>query len=477
MSGSISLVPLVLIPFALGAGLLGGRTGAATCWWFGVAVSAVIVIVGYGVGFAQGAVLGGIVGTAFVLFVMGALSRNRWRLVTLRNALHAATLTVFFLPLLCAILLRTLDYPALGADATVIWYAKAKALYEWVPFPERPFPNYPELGPAAWMSVLKWVGPEREHLGRLILVLPYFFWFLAALELFDRPYPWASAIVLPTVALLFFDFERFTRGDQDGLVMMTAGMAAIFLAKILIHVSPADRRLKDRFALLLSTPQGRQDCFLGAFFSGLLGLIKQEAAILGFIVVLTWASIVLACARPAHWRRVLVRLLPYGLTYTSLAVLWPLLVFLHGIDVTEIQGEAFTVSSVIHAVGHVDRWPQIGAYFADHYRSEGWVFVACLVLSSAAAWVVRRLRPALLFLWIVYGLHAVFVAFVFLATRESVQWHLETAFARLTLQGRFALAVMLCLTIMALVPRLPRDEAEEHARFSHPTTRTQAVDV
>lgn len=458
MPAVASLVPLLVVPIALGAGLLGVGAGVGTCWWLGTAVAALAVVIGHAIRIPQPVVLVAI-SVATAISLVARVRRGSWRTTpSRRDVVQAALLALLISPLVAAGVLRTLDHPALGADAIVIWYAKAKALYQWLPFRELPFENYPALGPAAWMLVLQWVGADRENIGRVVLVLPYFFWIVTLLELFPRPWPRASFVVVPGLAVLFFDFDRFTHGDQDGFLMMTAGMATIFMVKVLLRLSSAEGTAAQILPALTATADGRRDAFLGAFFAGILGLIKQEGTVLGLILVVSWVAAILAHERPARWGPMVRRLLPSLLTYAAVAALWPTLLLINGVDVRKVQGEAFTVASVTQALGNVDRWPTIQPFFVNYYRAAAPLLVAAAVASVGLAWTCQRTRVVLAFLWGVLILHSGFVLVVFLSTRQQLLWHLRTAFERLAGQGRFVLVMLLGLTLISLATALTSPE-------------------
>jgi hypothetical protein len=165
-----------------------------------------------------------------------------------------------------------LSNPISAWDGLVIWYAKVRGLYNWRPLALLPFANYPDLGPTCWMLVLKWVGVGQESIGRLIFPAFYFLWIAAIRELWGRPHSWLLVVVVPATAAVFFDLEMFTNGYQDGFVMAAAGMAAIFMVKNLTHLGSivGERSLCERLERSVATVQGRQDCYLAAFFAGIL---------------------------------------------------------------------------------------------------------------------------------------------------------------------------------------------------------------
>src|SRR5262245_35673856 len=169
MFQATSVVPLLIIPFALGTGLLTQQTGVGARWWFGIIAASGTVILGHGIGLPQSVVLGVIFGAALLLPIR--VLRRPHCPIPPRETLHTALFAVFLLPLFLSVLLRTLERPATPVDPIVIWYAKAKALFEWTPFSDLPYHDYPGLGPAAWMLVLKWVGPEQENISRVIFAL------------------------------------------------------------------------------------------------------------------------------------------------------------------------------------------------------------------------------------------------------------------------------------------------------------------
>jgi hypothetical protein len=352
--------------------------------------------------------------------------------------------------------LYTLRQPIMAWDGLVIWYAKVRGLYEWRPLAALPLPNYPDLGPACWMSVLKWVGADAENVGRLVFPAFYFMWIVAMLELPRRRRSWVAVVVVAGVAALLFDLEAFTNGYQDGFLMVAAGMSAIFVVKSLVGAGSktGEPPLEEVLVPAVPTAQGRQDYYLAAFFAGTLGLIKQEGLILGFILMVSWGAAVIAERRPACWRGLLRRLCPVVSIYVALATLWPLLLARNGVNVLMVQGPAFTPSSVIGVLDNLHRWTDIQPYFAEYFWRLRHVFAACVLLSLASLWGLPRTRRAIMFLWTVLGLYLAFVTFTFCATRQLLQWHLDTAFKRLTSHSQFVFALLLCLTVGVLLDRV-----------------------
>lgn len=472
MSQWISVVPLLLMPLMLGAALPLRQTRLATRWWFGVVAAAMIVIVGHGIGLPRSVVFGILYG-AVMMVLWWRLRRSSSGIVAVprREVLYGLLLVLLLVPLVLAVVLWTLDFPALGADAIVIWYAKAKAFHAWAAVPDLPSPNYPALGPVSWMLVLEWVSSDAERVGRLFFGMAYIIWYLGLFELVRRPYPWGSAIVLPALAMLFVDFSTVTRGDQDYLLTSAAGMATIFLVKTLMMLSGERGPLHARLTAMLGRSEGRQCCFLAAIFSGALGLVKQEGTVLGLILMSAWVTTLLVQERAANWPAVVRRVLPMGGTYAVVAGVWPALLVLHHVDLTNVQGQAFSVSSVLHALENVNRWPAIRPYLVEYVVTMRPVLVASLILSVTSLWLLPNLRTAVLFLWGVLFLHTVFVPFVFLATRQPLQWHLRTAFDRLIAHDRFVFVTLLWITIVVMLNALAGRSPSGAVRTSDAATQ------
>jgi hypothetical protein len=148
-------------------------------------------------------------------------------------------------------------------------------------------------------------------------------------------------------------------------------------------------------------------------------------------------------------------LLP-GLAVTGgLLALWPALLLWHGNNVAEIQGDSFTLDGLWDIPAHTDRLPLIAERFAGHLAGSKRLLAAA-ACASAAAWWMGRLRPVLACLWLTAAGHAAFVGLVFLATRQDVRWHLDTAFERLMFQHQFAVIEALALSLLALCERRDR---------------------
>ncbi|MFI5165417.1 MAG: hypothetical protein ACHQQS_02250 [Thermoanaerobaculales bacterium] len=311
------------------------------------------------------------------------------------------------LPVL-AVTAYTLYFPARG-DGAVIWYAKARALFDWVPFKEVPYVNYPDLGPTAWMLVLKWTGPDAEALGRVILPLGFFAWILALLDLFPRPFPWAAAIILPVLTLTSLDLDAATNGFQDFFLAAAAGLALVFLLRLLCKST---------------TDRSRRDALLLAFFTGSLALIKQEGAVLALMVGAAW---LLAAKR----KKGLLLAIP-------LALAWPLLQIGRGVKVS-LQYGGFTIGSVLSAFSASDRWITIEPHLQDALSSSAPLLAAFAVLAVYSVIALPDTRRAIVVLSALLVVHTAFVLFVFLATRYPLEWQLNTAFGRLFGQRQFIL--------------------------------------
>jgi hypothetical protein len=401
-------VPLLLVPLFAGAGLTGRDAGIGTRWWCGVLSLAWIALLGVGIGLPLSFILVATGAAAVVLCVRGIRASGDPPLALPSRATAARGLVLavgLALPLTAAIT-HTLYLPPRG-DGAVIWFAKARALFEGVPFAHLPFVNYPDLGSTAWMLVLKWTGLAAEPFGRAVLLLGFFAWILAILELFPRPCPWSATIILPVLAAASLDLEGATNGCQDFFLSSVAGVALVFILRISRRGGPASRR----------------DGLLAGFLMASLPLIKQEGTILALILCLGWLI--------ASKKKTIVLLV------IPLLLVWPALQMIHGVDPSQIQGDAFTLSSTVNAFRSWDRWPAIVAHFSAVLRDSWPLLCAFVVLAATSALCLPKLRRAVFILVGVLLLHVGFVLFVFLATRQPLEWHLNTAFPRLYGQQRF----------------------------------------
>ncbi len=434
-----ALLTLVGIPLLIGSALPGPGRNLGTRWWFGTIIAGLTVIVGHAAGAPRAMTLAAVIAVAAVGIVRG----RRW-VAPSRDWTAAVTVLLLLAPAL-AQCLSTLIQPVAGYDGIVIWYSKTKALFAWQPMAALPFARYPNMGPAQWFLNLAWAGEGQEHVGRLVFVLASLAWIWALRELWPAPMPWSSVVVVPIVGLVFMDVDpEHTSGYQDAFLMATAAMACTLITKVLTRDSGAGG------ASTSGSP--RQDITLAALFAGSLGLIKQEGLFLGLILVSVGALSLLGGADRDRRRALTGFLWPALALYAALALLWPLLVSLHGMNPLNIQhGDTFTVGSVLQAFGQFWRWPLIAPYFAAYVRDIGPALTAAGILSLAGAWLAPHLRRGVQFLWGVLVVHLAFVFLVFLSTRADLGWHLESAFARLAGQNRFVLAVLLSLTAVSLI--------------------------
>jgi hypothetical protein len=255
--------------------------------------------------------------------------------------------------------------------------------------------------------------------------------------------------VIPVLLWLGFEPVAFTSGYQDCFVLACGGMAAWEFCQVLLDSEGTDG----------SQPFDSHAAFRGAFFCGMLGLIKNEGAVLAVLLALAFGVALCARRGPARllWRQWAPAL---GVTAGLLCV-WPALLLWQGQDLAQVQGASFTLAGVWQIPANCERLPQIGRQLAAYWGGSGSLTPAALALSLVAGWLAPRLRRALVFLWLTVAGQTLFVGLVFLATRQNVQWHLDTALERLMFQSQFAVIEALALALMLLLDEF----ADEVARM------------
>jgi hypothetical protein len=433
----LSLLPLMVIPLLVGTAAFGPRLPVAIRWFFGMISLGLILTVAYSLGISWGTFFYafgiGLVGCALLLLKQGVkrLGKHAW------PNIYRAGVGFFLLILLGCAYVKVFAEPLEAWDAVVIWFNKARDLYQGTPISQLHFVNYPPLGPMYWAFVMKFTGGLWESYGRLLFPTMYFFWMLALPYMFPKCIPaWIFLIVIPGLGWLFFDMFAFTSGYQDGFVTICAGMAAIHLCKTLLE----DKRRR------------QTDYLLALYFAGTDALVKNEGAVLAMILYTAWFLTLIVTERHNFNWKYLRSLIPGGMLFLLLLSIWPGLLIYHGQDPSQVQGPAFTINSIANSYENIDRLPMIKDYFVEHYfHPQTKTILSCTLLSIITAALVPITTRVMVFLWVTALGHILFMVLVYLATGSPLEWHLTFSLKRLAFHHSFAYVIILCISLCCLL--------------------------
>lgn len=449
----IVIVPLLFLPIIVGSLLCHAFVPWSTRWLFGVSVTGVFFVCMHAFGIRQ-------------LFVWIILSLC-CMMIGIRSYLHRNILlgkprfpswptliifTVLIIQLLSAYV-SILANPVIAWDAVAIWFQKAKALYYWMPFSSTPLVNYPNFGAAYWAFIMKFSG-FSEEMGRLFFPTVYFAFIMVLFSLFsEKNTLWTALFVIPSISLYFFN-EADVSGYQDGLLSLMAGISAFYYGRFFIKL----RSNLHASGNLLGIDY---DIFFAVFFSGILGLIKNEGVLItGLLFVSAAGWFFIDSSKNIKLLKVLP-LMACMVLLLFLTSLWSLLLLYNGVDPFQVQGMAFTFQGVMNAYKNMNRYPDIRHYFVQYLNSQSGMIIFASLLSLASILFIKVIRTAIGFIWSFYLLHFVFVSLIFFSTAQDYQWHLETAFFRLMFQHRFVYMVVIAITICYAIHSLGVQKLDE----------------
>lgn len=453
MIGSPEIVLAVLqmtaLPLLVGA-VAGVRMGWAVRWYAGAVVVGVLAVVAHGLRIPGPAlaVAGALLAVAALL--AGRCGAARTAPFSGREKVCLLLLVVLLAAPAAAACLHALAHPVASYDGMAIWYAKVKAAYYGIPLSRITMGNYPELGPVLWMLPLKWVGLANEHVGRAFFPLAYFAWMVALPEVFGRPYALPAALAAALSALLVFDYDAFTNGCQDALVLLSAGFAATLLVRLLVAQSAAGAGGEDSRSAPGAASGGRGELVLAGFLSGVPALVKQEGTVWSLIVVGAFLAALVLRARLAESWRLLRAIAPLLAAWIGALALWPALLLWNHLDPRKVQGDGFSLSSIVYAYRELGRWSMIRPYLDTYVGGHRVLLLACGTTSLLCWLLAPKVRRAIAMLWLVLALHLSFLVVVFLSTRFDLAWQLSTAFGRLATQGDFVYVLLAFVSLTAL---------------------------
>ena len=422
------LIPLILLPFLLSISIFKDKLDFPIHWWTGILLLSLAATCFHALGvhpdtYSSFLALG---------IILGAFLRRK----TILHFFHISRFSfdfnraiVFFtlLVLLTYGVLQINTHAIIGGDVFPIWLNKTKSIFSGIAYPSLPVVQYPSLIPTFNAFAMKFTGGYHPNQGLYFGLVLFFFWIFSFFNLLKSRFSFFDALVISFIAILSFDKSVFN-GMQDTILMMGAGMASIAFIK---HFEYSRSKIDDKLVL-----KGRGLYWVGIFFSGMLPLIKSEGIILGAILV-GLSMVINFASTPNISISVIKRYILPVFIFILLVTIWPVILYTGNVNITNIQGDNLTLSSLLDIPHNLGRVPIIMKYFMSYVKSIYIYFFTSLVLSGIALWLSPKLKQTLLFLWCVGVLNWLFISIVFLSTRAPLIWHLDTAFNRLMSQHFF----------------------------------------
>jgi hypothetical protein len=449
---SMALIPLLILPLITGLTLpWKANLQWSSRWWFGMILTGVLLMVLHALRVPAVAAM------ITILLLTGFYFYRTFRYLCWRKSHPASSfhdhcfqnwglfsLTLLFL--LATGYIHILSYPVAPADwdAISLWYKKTKLLYAWIPMGNTPavdwcgnYMNYPHLGPVLEALVIRFTGALTENFGRLLMPT---FYCAAVLALnYFRPARQRRlyALLLVVIAFLFFDLKSFTSGYQEGFLATLAGMSLIHFSRTFIKNNAlSGAEASEGFGV---------DYFLAFFFAGSLCFVKSEGTLLALIICTSALLSYALTHSPKKWLGQIRSLRPYLILFAVLVVLWPLLLLLNHGNLTRLQDNYFTASTVSKWSENLNRWALIWPHYAQYLQARALVLIISASLSVPGLIWIPKSRPCLVFLWLTLGMHSAFVALPYFATGANPVWHLQTSFDRLMFQHFFLYPILLCV--------------------------------
>lgn len=326
--------------------------------------------------------------------------------------------------------------PGVAWDSAVTWFTKAKQVYFWGSFNEMAMINYPNTGANLWAFVMSF-SSLNEQLGRLIFPFIYAIWFaIIVRDVKNKPY--SLVLLLPLIATgIYFLLPGTVNGYQDIFLGVVAA-TSIFLLGNTIYCKYSD------------VQQKRWDFILGLFFCGSIPLVKNEGLVFALIIFACFVFIysiqnfrTLKNALLRNWKLVLL-----GIVLAILPIiLWNSVLVFHNVDLSNIQGNFFTIEGIKGIPGKLSSFPLIWDYVVG-YTDRIKIVIALAIFSTLVATLVAfNKRKAFLnvFLWLIVIAYILFILLTFLATNADIVWHLGTAANRLMMQLNLIYALIFIL--------------------------------
>lgn len=421
------LIPLFVVPISLGS-IFFSSISVAVRWWFGATFLGFILFIAHSfdlIFYINVVYLSYAIITIY--FTKLLITKN----ISLKVDKFKLIITLALSFLLLAAYIKIFCAPLLGWDATVIWFNKARAIFFNEPFKNTPFVNYPNLGPIYWMYIMKFTGTLEESFGRLFFPTLFFFWILSLTSLYPHyksKLVTLAAIVIMLIGYYTFNPDSHLNGYQDEFLAMCLGLSALHFLKVFSMEAP-----------------NKTDYFLSFWFSGISCFIKNEGFILALILITSWAFTSLIYSKSQkNFFSIIKNQLPNLLLFLFLLLLWrPMISLYQNLSFSEIQGDAFTVKSILSFYTNFDRLPLIIHYFASYFAENLKSILLILISIPILIYKTPRFRPSMVFLFLVLLFHLLSITLIFLSTTADLSWHLETAFMRLASQHSFIYTLLI----------------------------------
>ena len=322
----------------------------------------------------------------------------------------------------------------LGSDTFQIWLNKSKSIYSGIPYPALPVVEYPNLVPTFSAFVMNFIGSYQPNYGLYFGPIAYYFWVLSFLYIFKRKSGWIMIATVSSIAILFFNVDVIN-GYQDKIIMMCASMSA------LAYIQLANIDLSGSLVL---SGKSKLLFWVGTFFAGMLSLIKSEGFVLGAILVGV-SLLLIYSTSPKQLSTLLKNKYAPIITFITLVLLWPFILYTGNVDITNVQGDNLTLQSIFDIPRNIERIFVIWPYLINYFRKISFIFMLSISLSIISFLTATNLRKSLVYLWSIGFVHSIFVVFIFLSTRAPLIWHLDTAINRLLSQHTFIYPLIILL--------------------------------
>jgi hypothetical protein len=199
------------------------------------------------------------------------------------------------------------------------------------------------------------------------------------------------------------------------------------------------------------------------FFLACMGFIKNEGAVMALILSTAFClTEFLTMKHASRWRPWVAFTGTIMLLTLLLSSLWTGMLLVNGVDIKQVQGDAFTAGALLNIFNELTRWPMIRPFMESYFRGHSHLLAACLIMGLLTIVVNRRAIRVLLFLTMIWTFHIGFVIVTFLTTRQDLNWHLSTAFDRLVYHHEFVY-ILAMIGIPMLAVKALDDSASDTA--------------
>lgn len=440
----ILFIPLVLLPILLSIALFRSSFDTAFHWWSGVLLISLTAIIFHALKINPAVYC--------VIITVSILALSIWRKRAIKQHIlrakepiqyidYAMAIIVVIVLVFSGILVILTQPIPLGGDTFSIWLNKTKSIYNGIPYPTLPVVQYPSLGPTFQAFAMRFTGGYEPVYGLFFGPIAYCFWVLSLFSVIKQRSGWIMVAILCSISILFFD-DYVVNGYQDKILMMCASMSVLSYLQFFSEYSLPSKQEGSRTLQLLF--------WLGTFFAAMLSLIKSEGTIMGLILV-TASLLVVGLTQPGQIKVFIQKNYMSIIMFVVLVLLWPLILYAGNVNLSNVQGDNLTLESISDIPQNMGRIFIIGHYFINSFHEIYVMLIFSVFLTIFALLKVPRLRITLAYLWLIWFVHSLFIAFAFLSTRAPLIWHLDTAFYRLTSQHAFVYPLIILFVTASLL--------------------------